>query len=88
MNSKGSIARRIAKQFSYNFGDDFVMTLTDKVPQPDRQDNRKTVHAEIVVDEEKIRQYMQDAPETLPEDINYAISRLQVILEQRKITPR
>ena len=81
--SKGTIARRIAKRLGYDFGKDFVLTLTDNIPQPKMQDKPKIVHTIIVVDEEKVRQYMQDAPETLPEDINYAISKLQVVLEQR-----
>ena len=84
--SKGTIARRIAKRLGYDFGKDFVLTITDNIPQPKIQDKPKTVHREIVIDEEKIRQYMQDAPDTLPEEINYAISRLQVIIEQT--TPR
>ena len=88
MKSKGSIVRRIAKQLDYNLGEDFVLTLTDSIPKPKKQDKPK-VHAKIVVDEERVRQCMKDAPETLPEDINYAISRLQALLEQRAaLTPQ
>ena len=82
MRSKATIARRIAKHLGYDFGKDFVLTLSGKIPQPKPQ-AKKPKAPEIVVDEEKVRQYMQDAPETLPEDINYAVSRLQVLLEQR-----
>ena len=86
IKSKGSIARRLARQFSYDFGDDFVMTLTDKIPVPNKPAQEKQAHKEekIVVDEEKIRQYMKDAPPTLPEEINYAISRIQAIFEERE----
>ena len=86
MKSKGTIARRIAKRLGYDFGKDFVLTITDNISKPRIQDKPKIVHKEIVIDEEKIRQYMQNAPDTLPEDINYAISRLQVITEQ--LNPR
>ena len=81
MKSKGSIVRRIARQLDYDLGEDFVLTLTDSIPKPKKQDKPK-VHAKIVIDEERVRQCMKDAPETLPEDINYAISHLQVTLEQ------
>ncbi|MBQ7220210.1 MAG: hypothetical protein IJS28_04440 [Synergistaceae bacterium] len=82
--SKGGIARKIAKQFGYDLGKDFVLNLTDNIPVSKTPAKKQEhIHAEVVIDEEKVRQYMQDAPETLPEDINYAISRLQVFLEER-----
>ena len=82
MKSKGSIVRRIARQLDYDLGKDFVLTLTEKIPQPKRTIGHDKVYREVFVDEEKVRQCMKDAPETLPEDINYAISHLQVTLEQ------
>ena len=89
MKSKGTIARRIAKRLGYDFGKDFVLTITDNIPKPKIHDKPQKIRTEIVVDEEKIRQYMQDAPDTLPVKINYALSYLQAVLEQKaKITPR
>jgi hypothetical protein len=35
----------------------------------------------IPIDEERVRQHMEGAPETLPEDINLAIARLWTFLE-------
>ena len=81
-NSKGNIARRISQRFGYDFGKDFVLTITDNIPKLSMPD-KPTVEPKITLDEEKIRQYMQDAPDTLPEDINYAISCLQVFWEQK-----
>ena len=83
MKSKGTIARRIAKRFGYDLGKDFVLTITDSIPKPKIPAKPKTVQTKIVVDEEKVRQYMQDAPDTLPDDINYAISYLQALAEQK-----
>ena len=43
----------------------------------------KRVIPKIEVSEEKVRQYMQGAPDTLPEDINYALAHLRAYLEAR-----
>ena len=47
---------------------------------------KKPVKKVIVIEsEEKVRQYMSGAPDTLPEDINYALSHLKMYLDGRII---
>lgn len=80
---KGTIARRIAKRFGYVFEKPFTLTVDERIPAPKKPPVKRRPAPEVVVDEEKVRQYMQGAPETLPENINYAISHLRAFMEAR-----
>ncbi len=84
MNSKGTIARMMAKKFGYDAGEKFVLTLTDRIPAPKKaaEPQKRKLPAKIEVSEEKVSQYMQGAPETLPEDTNYAISHWWAFLQE------
>ncbi|MBQ7544187.1 MAG: DUF721 domain-containing protein [Synergistaceae bacterium] len=82
-NSAGTVARKIAERFGYVFAEPFKLTIGEKIPVPKKQPVKKAVVPEVAVDEEKVRQYMQGAPDTLPEDINYALSHLRAYLEAR-----
>ena len=84
MRMKGNILRTMCARFGYEKGEKFELTLTDQIPvrvtpvsAPASRLPRK-----IEVSEEKVKLYMQGAPETLPEDINHAISHLWAFLDE------
>ncbi|MBQ7154613.1 MAG: DUF721 domain-containing protein [Synergistaceae bacterium] len=80
-NSKATVIRRISRHLGCDLGADFKITVTKNIPQPKRKVIRPK-RKSIPPDEEKVRQHMEGAPETLPEDINLAISHLWAFLEQ------
>ena len=59
------------------------MKIVIGVPLKVKQAEIKRVKADVEVDEEKVNEYMKNAPETLPEDINFAISHLKVFLDAK-----
>ena len=79
---KGNILNIMCERFGYEKGEKFVLTLTDQVPVRVMPAAKKKLPVQIQVSEEKVQEYMKGAPETLPEDINRAISHLRVFLEE------
>ena len=90
---KGSIARRMAKLLNYETGPDFELRITASIPKeaPKPVKSPSRISA-ITVDEERVRQLMEGAPPTLPEDINHALASLWAFTEQlhssHKVPPR
>ena len=90
-NLKGTILRKMTERWGYKPDGEFSLTITHTRPKPKPPAKKPVKRPPVEVDEEKVRQYMQGAPDTLPEDINYALSHLRVFLEQRfpeNITPQ
>ena len=88
---KGTILRRMSERWGYKPEGEFTLNITYTLPKPKPPAKKPVKRPPVEVGEEKVRQYMQGAPDTLPEDINYAISHLRAFLEQRfpeNITPR
>ena len=79
---KGNILRIMCKRFGYEKGEKFDLILTDQVPVRVIPAAKKRLPQKIDVSEEKVQEYMEGAPETLPEDINQAISHLRAFLEE------
>ncbi len=81
---KGTILRTMCKRFGYEKGEKFDLTLTEQLPVriTPVKPPMKRLQPKIEVNEERVRHYMEGAPETLPEDINHAISHLQAFLEK------
>ena len=86
-NIKGNIIRVLTLRYGLNCGEDFNLKITIGIPAQRKIPETKTIHknnaSEIKIDDETVKKYMADAPETLPEDINYAISHLRVFFEKR-----
>lgn len=83
---KGNITRFL-KGIGYETGEDFAVRLVDHVKESGDDKNNssaKNKPTDFAVNEDKVREYMSDAPDTLPEDINRAISHLRAYLEERK----
>ena len=84
MKMKGSILRALSRHWGYEPMGEFSLRITgerDKAKKLAVKKPVKKVIPKIEVSEEKVKQYMQGAPETLPEDINYAISHLRAFLD-------
>lgn len=82
ISMKGNILKIMCERFGYEKGEKFVLTLTEQVPVRVMPAAKKKLPVQIQVSEEKVQEYMKGAPETLPEDINHAISHLRVFLEE------
>lgn len=82
MNMKGTILKKLSR-WEYKPEGDFVLKVTGAEPHDRNARTVKGVHRKFKADEEKVKKYMCDAPDTLPEDINYAVSHLKAYLEER-----
>ncbi len=80
---KGNIRRALTSRDGYEADENFTLKVVIGVPLKIKKAETKRANSDIEVDEEEVRQYMQGAPETLPEDINYAISHLKIFLEKK-----
>ena len=81
---KGNILRALKSRYGYESKGDFVLKVTQGVPytKPDIKPKVIKRMKNVQVDEEHVKELMSDAPEDLPEDINYAISHLQALMEK------
>ncbi|MBQ3446989.1 MAG: DUF721 domain-containing protein [Synergistaceae bacterium] len=82
-NMKGNITRFL-ERMGYEAGENFAVRVVDSV-RTRRKVSRKK-HAPVVVDDGTVREYMSGAPDSLPEDINRAVSHLRAYLEGRNGT--
>ena len=78
---KGNIRRALISKFNYNVDENFTMKIIMGHPKKEKKLKAKRPKVDIEVDEELVKFYMQEAPATLPEDINYAISHLQAFFD-------
>ena len=77
---KGNVVRALSK-LGYEAGEDFSLKIVDDEGSPKTFVDKKSVRKKREPDEEKVKRYMEGAPETLPEDINRALSHLMAYLE-------
>ncbi len=87
MKMKGTILRALSKHWGYKPMEEFTLRITGRQEKAKKLSVPKTVKRvppKIEVSEEKVRHYMEGAPETLPEDINYAISHFMAFLESMR----
>ena len=82
-NSRGNILRAL-KRLDYEPQKNFELKITHKKPRKiPKTSKRKKILPTVKITDEELNAKMQGAPETLPEDINYAISHLKIFLEKR-----
>lgn len=80
---KGNILRALLR-FCYEPDGEFNLNITNGVPKNIPAAPKKLpFKPDIEISDEEVKNLMKDAPETLPEDINYAISHLKIFLEKR-----
>ena len=82
-NMTGNIIRTLSS-WGYNAGENFTLRVNERKSQK-KITPKKPSRINVIENEEPTRQYMKGAPDTLPEDINYALSHLKMYLDGRKI---
>lgn len=80
---KGNIRRALVSREGYEADENFSLKVVIGVPLKIKKAETKRASADVEVDEEEVIRDMQGAPETLPEDINYAVSHLKIFLEKK-----
>ncbi|MBR2207243.1 MAG: DUF721 domain-containing protein [Synergistaceae bacterium] len=82
-NSRGNILRAL-KRFDYEPQKNFELKITYGEPIKILEvSQRKEILPEVKITDEELNSKMKGAPESLPEDINHAISHLKIFLEKR-----
>ncbi len=80
-NMKGNIQRGLLR-LGYDAGENFTVKINARESKK-KLTVKKPASVKVIESEEKLRQYMSNAPDTLPEDINYALSHLMMYLDGR-----
>jgi len=81
--SRGNILRAL-KRLQYEPKGNFELKITYGEPLKILKDRkRKEIFPEIKITDEELEAKMAGAPETLPQEINKAISHLKIFLEKR-----
>ncbi len=80
---KGTILRGLSS-LGYEAGENFTVKINERESKKKLPAKKPVKKVKVIESEKKVRQYMSDAPDTLPEDINYALSHLRMYLEGRK----
>ncbi|MDY6400489.1 MAG: DciA family protein [Synergistales bacterium] len=83
---KGNILRALLR-FDYESDGEFNLNITFEQPEEINKNKKSLSDPKINkctgVSDDELEKLMTDAPEDLPEDINYAISHLKIFLEKR-----
>ncbi|MBQ9418896.1 MAG: DUF721 domain-containing protein [Synergistaceae bacterium] len=83
-NMKGNILRVLSARFEYKPGEKFNLKITNGIPERrPRTSPLPYQHTDITINEDELREQMNGAPKTLPEEINRAISSLKIFLDKR-----
>ena len=77
---KGDVVRALSN-LGYETGEDFSLKIVDYDALPKKTVDKKPVRKRREPDEEKVKRYMEGAPDSLPEDINNALSHLMAYLD-------
>ena len=85
-NMAGNIMRALSAM-GYESDGDFSLRF-HAVKKENLMGRKKSSVREILADGERVRQYMNGAPETLPEEINYALAHLRAYLDGRQKSAR
>ncbi len=84
LNKSSGTILRILKRFGYMPQGEFRLKITKGVFfTPGKTEPRRKIFPDVEITDEEIKEQMKGAPETLSEDINYAISHLKIFLEKR-----
>ncbi len=83
VNMRGNILRGLSS-LGYEVGENFTVKINEPESKKKLPAKKPVKKVKVIESEKKVRQYMSGAPDTLPEDINYALSHLRMYLEGRK----
>ena len=81
-NMRGNILRGLTR-LGYEAGENFTVRINERESKK-KLLAKKPACVKVIESEERLRQYMSGAPDTLPEDINFALSHLKMHLDGRK----
>lgn len=86
-NMKGNIMRILINRYNYSPEDKLALKICIS-SAPEYKSVTKHVDnsfsaSNVKVDEDDVKRYMSEAPRTLPQDINHAISHLRAFFEKR-----
>ena len=82
-NMKGNIRNALASQWEYKTEKDFALKIIKGTPKQNRPKPKRTERIKpLQIDDDTVKRYMENAPETLPEDINYSISHLKAFIDR------
>ncbi len=81
-NMRGNIIRGLSR-LGYEAGENFTVKINERESKRKLPVKKPVKKVKVIDDPEKLRQYMSYAPDTLPEDINFAVSHLKMYLEGR-----
>ena len=81
-NMRGNIIRGLSR-LGYEAGKNFTVKINERESKKKVAVKKPAQKVKVIDDPEKLRQYMSYAPDTLPEDINFAVSHLKMYLEGR-----
>ena len=76
--------KRALSSMGYETDGNFSLKIVYHRKSEKNPSKRKTTVKKIETNEERVAQYMSGAPESLPEDINRAVSHLRDYLEDRR----
>lgn len=76
--------KRALLSMGYETDGNFSLKIVYHRKSEKNPSKRKTIVKKIETNEERVAQYMSGAPESLPEDINRAVSHLRDYLEDRR----
>ena len=83
-NMKGNIEVAL-RRLGYKADGDFEVKIVG-AKKPERKITKKKASRKIIVDEARVKKYMERASDVLPEDISQALSHLMAYLELQKLT--
>ena len=87
MRLQGNIIRALTQRLGCKPAEGFRVRVINSAPKEKKfaepSSRKMKTSRDIAVKDEEVRQCMNGAPETLPEDINYALSHLRLYMERR-----
>ncbi len=82
---KGNIMRALSSRLALNPDSKFEVNIYEYARwQRKTKYKLRSKIKNVKVDDEKVKEYMNNAPETLPEDINYSLSHLMAFIDAAK----
>ncbi len=80
---KGNILRALSVKWNYQPSGEFSLKIEFPKIQKYKASAKNIANHNIKVSDDKVNEYMSNAPETLPYDINYALSHLKAFFDQK-----
>ena len=80
---RGNIMHVLSQRFNYKHDDNFSLIITNNIPAEKIHKTKPKHSINIEISESEVKKYMAGAPDTLPEDINYALSHFKAFIDKK-----